>query len=70
MNILNAAMLAMKRAYEGLDVKPDTALIDGNKTPGLDIPETAGLSRACGLHPGGECGTLRTLHEKEWSACG
>ncbi len=40
-NILNAAMLAMKRAYEGLDVKPDTALIDGNKTPGLDIPETA-----------------------------
>ena len=41
MNILNAAMLAMKRAYEGLDVKPDTALIDGNKTPGLDIPETA-----------------------------
>ena len=41
MNILNAAMLAMKRAYDGLDVKPDTALIDGNKTPGLDIPETA-----------------------------
>ena len=41
MNILNAAMLAMKRAYEGLDVKPDTALIDGNKTPGLDITEKA-----------------------------
>ena len=40
-NILNAAMLAMKRAYEGLSVKPDTALIDGNKTPGLDIPEKA-----------------------------
>ncbi len=40
-NILNAAMLAMRRAYEGLSVKPDTALIDGNKTPGLGIPEKA-----------------------------
>ena len=37
-NILNAAMLAMKRACEGLSVKPDAALIDGNKTPALDIP--------------------------------
>ena len=33
MNILNAAMLAMKRAVEGLSVLPDIALIDGNKTP-------------------------------------
>ena len=37
-NILNAAMLAMKRAYGGLSVKPDAAFIDGNKTPELDIP--------------------------------
>lgn len=37
-NILNAAMLAMKRAVEGLSVKADFALIDGNKTPELDIP--------------------------------
>lgn len=37
-NILNAAMLAMKRAVEGLSIKADFALIDGNKTPGLDIP--------------------------------
>ena len=37
-NILNAAMLAMKRAYSGLSVKPDAAFIDGNKTPELDIP--------------------------------
>ena len=29
-------MLAMKRAVEGLGVKPDIALIDGNKTPELD----------------------------------
>ena len=37
-NILNAAMLAMKRAVEGLSMKADFALIDGNKTPDLDIP--------------------------------
>ena len=32
-NILNAAMLAMKRAVEDMDTKPDVCLIDGNKTP-------------------------------------
>jgi len=35
LNILNAAMLAMKRAVEGLGIKPDIALIDGNKLPDL-----------------------------------
>ncbi len=38
LNILNAAMLAMKRAVEGLNVKPQLALIDGNKSPKIDIP--------------------------------
>lgn len=40
-NILNAAMLAMKRAIEGLQIKPDFAMIDGNKTPDIDIPSQA-----------------------------
>lgn len=35
-NILQAAMLAMKRAYEGLGVKADLVLIDGNKLPDID----------------------------------
>lgn len=35
-NILNAAMLAMKRAVAGLDVVPELVLADGNKTP--DVP--------------------------------
>lgn len=38
LNILNAAMLAMKRAVEGLSVKADYAMIDGNRLPPLDIP--------------------------------
>lgn len=36
-NILNATMLAMKRAVEGLPVKADYAMIDGNKIPNLNI---------------------------------
>lgn len=33
-NILNARMLAMQRAIDGLGVKPDLALIDGNRDHG------------------------------------
>lgn len=36
LNILNATMLAMKRAVEGLGIKPDLVLIDGNRTPKLN----------------------------------
>lgn len=32
-NILNATFLAMKRAVEGLKIKPDYALVDGNRYP-------------------------------------
>lgn len=34
-NILQASLLAMKRAVEGLKVQPDHALVDGNKLPVL-----------------------------------
>lgn len=36
-NILNATFLAMKRAIENLKIKPDFALIDGNRLPKLGI---------------------------------
>lgn len=36
-NILNATMLAMRRAIDGLDIKADYAMIDGNKIPPFDI---------------------------------
>lgn len=36
LNILNATMLAMKTAVEGLSVPADYALIDGNKLPELN----------------------------------
>ena len=37
-NILNASMLAMRRAIEALPVKADFALIDGNCSRGFTIP--------------------------------
>lgn len=36
-NILNAAMLAMNRAIDGLKTKPDLALIDGNTARGFTV---------------------------------
>jgi len=36
-NILNATMLAMRRAIDGLEIKADYAMIDGNKFPPIDI---------------------------------
>ena len=36
-NILNATYLAMQRAIEGLEIKSDYAMIDGNRLPKLDI---------------------------------
>lgn len=38
LNILQASLLAMKRAVAALPVRPHYALIDGNKTPPLAIP--------------------------------
>ena len=37
-NILNASMLAMRRAVEALNVPADFALIDGNCSRGFNIP--------------------------------
>jgi ribonuclease HII len=37
-NILNATFLAMNRAIEQLSPTPELALIDGNRTKGIDTP--------------------------------
>lgn len=36
-NILQATLLAMKRAVEGLRLKPMKVLVDGNRLPAIDI---------------------------------
>lgn len=37
LNILHASMIAMRRAVDGLDMRPEMALIDGNRLP-PDMP--------------------------------
>jgi ribonuclease HII len=39
LNILQASLLAMRRAYKAMDAVMDHALIDGNQKAGLDCPE-------------------------------
>jgi ribonuclease HII len=40
LNILQATLVAMKRAITGLEITPELCLIDGNKpVPNLDIPQ-------------------------------
>lgn len=44
LNILQATMLAMRRAVEGLKIMPTLALIDGNRCPVLSIRSEAIIS--------------------------
>lgn len=41
LNVLQATLLSMKRAVEGLKVRPDRVLVDGNCKPKLEIPVEA-----------------------------
>jgi len=41
LNILHATMLAMQRAVAALAVRPESAMVDGNRCPKLDIPAEA-----------------------------
>jgi ribonuclease HII len=40
-NILQATLLAMQRAVEGLAIQPDEVLVDGNRLPKLSMPAQA-----------------------------
>jgi ribonuclease HII len=50
LNILNASLLAMQRAVQALAVRPELALIDGNRCPALDLP-TRAIVRGDALEP-------------------
>lgn len=41
LNILHATMLAMQRAVAGLAIRPERAMIDGNRCPPLEVPAEA-----------------------------
>ncbi|ABZ77516.1 Ribonuclease H [Shewanella halifaxensis HAW-EB4] len=41
LNILHATMLAMQRAVAGLNIKPTSVLVDGNRTPDFGVESHA-----------------------------
>lgn len=72
LNILQASMLAMRRAVEGLSVQPMLALIDGNRCPVMPVRSEAivkgddkvpAISAASILAKTARDALLRSLHE-------
>ena len=57
LNILNATFLAMKRAVQGLEIKPDFALVDGNICPDLNIDAKA-IIKGDGLSESIACASI------------
>ena len=51
-NILGATMLAMNRAISGLSLKPELALIDGNRNQEIEIPSR------CVVHGDARCASI------------
>ncbi len=49
LNILGATMLAMKRAVAGLELPPNLALVDGNRTPDLGETQVRTIVKGDGL---------------------
>lgn len=73
MNILRAALLAMKRAVEGLSETPAFALVDGNQCPDLLMPldtlthgdaKSASIAAASVLAKTARDASLRELDEQ------
>ena len=68
LNILQATMLAMKRAVEGLRLKPNKVLVDGNRLPTLAILAEA-IVRGDALVPAiSAASILAKVYRDRWCA--
>ncbi len=68
LNILQATMLAMRRAVEGLRLKPAKVLVDGNRIPVLDMLAEA-IVRGDALIPAiSAASILAKVHRDRWCA--
>lgn len=77
LNILQASLLAMKRAVDGLSIKPDNVLVDGNRTPDLGnvhcravvkgdakVPAISAASILAKVHRDDQMTTLHSMHPR------
>jgi len=66
LNILQATLLAMRRAVEGLRLKPTKVLVDGNRLPVLDVLAEA-IVRGDSLVPAiSAASILAKVHRDRW----
>jgi ribonuclease HII len=67
-NILQATMLAMKRAVEGLRLKPNKVLVDGNRLPMLAILSEAIVGGDALVPSISAASILAKVHRDRWCA--
>ncbi len=67
-NILQATMLAMKRAVEGLRLKPNKVLVDGNRLPMLTILSEAIVGGDALVPSISAASILAKVHRDRWCA--
>jgi ribonuclease HII len=68
LNILQATMLAMQRAVEGLRLKPAKVLVDGNRIPKLDVLAEAIVKGDARVPAISAASILAKVHRDRWCA--
>ena len=68
LNILQATMLAMRRAVEGLRLKPKMVLVDGNRLPVLDMLAEAIVKGDATVPAISAASILAKVHRDRWCA--
>lgn len=66
LNILQATMLAMQRAVEGLRLKPAKVLVDGNRLPRLDVLAEAIIKGDDKVQAISAASILAKVHRDRW----
>ena len=65
-NILQATMLAMRRAVQGLRLKPGKVLVDGNRLPALDVRAEAIVKGDATVPAISAASILAKVHRDRW----
>ena len=68
LNILQATLLAMRRAVQGLRLKPVMVLVDGNRLPVLDVPAEAIVKGDARVQTISAASILAKVHRDRWCA--
>ncbi len=68
LNILQATLLAMRRAVEGLRLKPAKVLVDGNRLPVLDVLAEAIVKGDVTVPAISAASILAKVHRDRWCA--